>query len=739
MQISLNLDRSVPVLSMEGRLDARGALDFEAAWATVPPTAAYVVLDLSKVDYISSMGIGSLLTAERLLRRRHGRTVLAGLTPFAAKVLSTTGIIHEFQRAAQVSEAITLALAGTVAEAASSEHTIDGRLYRILPNSTEPCFLELWGDLEHAPEDLRSAFSILKPPHCGPIDASLDELGFAFGVGGFGNAGSQAADSMGVFVAAEKFAGVLPADGHFIPDFVLSDQPDEVDVVVSGVIGLSGPPTFTADVEASAPISLKQVLQDLTAVLTERDGSAPPAIGFVMQVKRPHGLLLVGLFSPETEELQATGIRYAADPTLTPKLEDLAGVVNTEDAAPVQAGAMAVYLPGKLRLGIEKRLKIQVDGDVAMQEEWRQIIRRLYRDCSRVILTQLTGGYNAKTFRVVSYDNEGRRLLPTVLKIGERKLIRREEEAHRAYVQRFILNNSTTIMGTAIVGEWAALRYNFVGISGPDTRLTWLLEYYQGQPTESVLALFDRLYTQILKPWYGQPRWEPIDLYTDHTPLRLFPDVCAHAERDFGFSPDAETIECAELGIRFPNPFLFLRTEYPKRQAQARLWYQAINHGDLNLRNVLVDEQENLYVVDFSETRPRNIVSDFARMESIVKFQIVHIETSEDLARMVEFEQGLAEVCSLRETPPNQYRGGNPEVQKAYAAICRLREYANTVTLFETDIIPFWLALLEWTFSVLSYDEPPLRRKLAAYSAAILCGRIRQLSGSAPVRPAKTH
>jgi hypothetical protein len=305
-------------------------------------------------------------------------------------------------------------------------------------------------------------------------------------------------------------------------------------------------------------------------------------------------------------------------------------------------------------------------------------------------------------------------------------MIRREEAAHRAYVQRFILNNSTTIMGTANVGPWAALRYNFVGISGPDSKLTWMLDYYQARSTEDVLKLFHRLYTQILKPWYGQPRWELMNLYADHTPLHLFPDLCAHAQRDFGFSPDEETIECAELGIRLPNPFRFLLAEYPKRAAQARLWYQSINHGDLNLRNVLVDESENLYVLDFSETRPRNIVSDFARMESILKFQIVSVETPDDVARMVEFEQGLAEVRTVMDVPPNRYRGANPEVEKAYAVICRLREYANTVTIFETDIVPYWLALLEWTFSVLSYDEPPLRRKLAAYSAAILCGRIQQ-------------
>ena len=53
----------------------------------------------------------------------------------------------------------------------------------------------------------------------------------------------------------------------------------------------------------------------------------------------------------------------------------------------------------------------------------------------------------SNTFRVASYDPDGRRLLPTVLKIGGVALTEREEVANRKYVQTFILNNSTTLLG----------------------------------------------------------------------------------------------------------------------------------------------------------------------------------------------------------------------------------------------------------------------------------------------------
>ena len=722
MSVSLCHEQSVPVVSVEGRLDARSAAEFDQLCATLPAGASHVIVDLRRADYISSVGVGSLIMLEKSLERRHGRAILAGATPFVEKVLAATGVLNQFQRVPQLSDAVELAQAGMSAVSAAAEHNRNGRSYRLVPHAGEPCFLELWGDFAEAPKDLASTLRILGRAEArAPVVTTLGEMGFAFGIGGFGKA-DLPADAVGAFVSAGGFAGVLPLNEPSAADFVISDRPAEVEFAVSAAAGFCGDPQFKIQIRSSDPAPLRDVLADMVELIGER---ARRGAGFVMELREPLGILAVGLYSPESNELHAYGLAYGTALTLSPKLDDLAAVVSIDAETAVQSGSISIYLPAKVRLGLDSRLQIHVESGDALEEDWRQMLRSLYKDCSRVILTGLAGGYNAKTFRVAGYDKHGRRLMPTVVKIGRPEMIHREEEAHRAYVERFILNNSTSIMGTASAGPWAAIRYNFVGIAGPDARLNWMLDYYLARPTEDVLALMQRLYTQILKPWYGQPRWEPLDLYADHTPLHLFPDLCEHARRDFGFPPDTPTISCEELGIELPNPFRFLRTEYPKRAGQKRQWYQAISHGDLNLKNVLVDEQENLYVIDFSETRPRNIVSDFARMESILKFQIMPVETADELARMVEFEQGLAAVERLGDVPPNRYRGKNPDVAKAYAVICQLRKYADIVTLFETDMTPYWLALLEWTYSVLSYDEPPLRRKLAAYSAAIICGRIR--------------
>src|SRR5262249_41857814 len=51
-----------------------------------------------------------------------------------------------------------------------------------------------------------------------------------------------------------------------------------------------------------------------------------------------------------------------------------------------------------------------------------------------------------------------------------------------------------------------------------------------------------------------------------------------------------------------------------------------------------------------------------------------------------------------------------------------LRRYADVVTLFESDMTPYWLALLEWTYSVIAYRQvSPRQKRYAACSAALIC------------------
>jgi hypothetical protein len=182
-----------------------------------------------------------------------------------------------------------------------------------------------------------------------------------------------------------------------------------------------------------------------------------------------------------------------------------------------------------------------------------------------------------------------------------------------------------------------------------------------------------------------------------------------------------------ELQREIINPYWFLKYGYKERENKSRLWYKCICHGDLNMQNILLDEIKNIYIIDYSETSLRNAVADFARLEPIFKFEFPRINP-EELKNLVKFEEGLLCTSRLDELPPFTYSGTDPFIEKAYKMIIRLRQYAKVVTLFENDLIPYLLAVLEWTYSVVCYQSVDRTiKKYSATSAALICEKILQL------------
>jgi len=89
-------------------------------------------------------------------------------------------------------------------------------------------------------------------------------------------------------------------------------------------------------------------------------------------------------------------------------------------------------------------------------------------------------------------------------------------------------------------------------------------------------------------------------------------------------------------------------------------------------------------------------------------------------------------VTALDQPPPFRYDGADPFVARAYEGVALLRRCADRATLFETDLVPYWIALLEWTYPVVYYRQlSPRLKRYAACSAALIYRSIRQIEGRA--------
>ena len=77
---------------LTGKLDIAGAEVIALPLATLAGAKRGVIVDMSGVSFVSSIGIRHLVSAAKALSRRNGRLVLLSPTTLVAEVLTTSGV-----------------------------------------------------------------------------------------------------------------------------------------------------------------------------------------------------------------------------------------------------------------------------------------------------------------------------------------------------------------------------------------------------------------------------------------------------------------------------------------------------------------------------------------------------------------------------------------------------------------------------------------------------------------------
>jgi anti-anti-sigma factor len=96
-------------VALKGRLDTPGVDAIEARFnAAILPRAKDAIVDLSEVEFLSSMGVRMLLTAAKGLQRKGARLVPVAAQPLVGEALRHSAIDQVIPVAADSAAATTL-------------------------------------------------------------------------------------------------------------------------------------------------------------------------------------------------------------------------------------------------------------------------------------------------------------------------------------------------------------------------------------------------------------------------------------------------------------------------------------------------------------------------------------------------------------------------------------------------------------------------------------------------------
>lgn len=97
MSIEINSQGKVQIVAIEGRIDSSNVGELESALETARKSSNRLVIDMSKVDYFSSMGIRALISTKKKCAFRLGDLRLASPSEVAQDVIEIAGLDHVFK------------------------------------------------------------------------------------------------------------------------------------------------------------------------------------------------------------------------------------------------------------------------------------------------------------------------------------------------------------------------------------------------------------------------------------------------------------------------------------------------------------------------------------------------------------------------------------------------------------------------------------------------------------------
>jgi len=107
MEVSLKKSGDINIVEISGSIDSKTAPDLQQNILDIVADTNKIILDLTKVSFVSSAGLRVLLMVYRQLKAKDGKVVLVGVSDEIKDVMFMTGFITFFSIEATVDEAIT--------------------------------------------------------------------------------------------------------------------------------------------------------------------------------------------------------------------------------------------------------------------------------------------------------------------------------------------------------------------------------------------------------------------------------------------------------------------------------------------------------------------------------------------------------------------------------------------------------------------------------------------------------
>jgi ADP-ribose pyrophosphatase len=347
-----------------------------------------------------------------------------------------------------------------------------------------------------------------------------------------------------------------------------------------------------------------------------------------------------------------------------------------------------------------------VEVDEALTVTTRRILQLLCLHWNRAHLKPLSGGYSGSLLMVASGWKGEARTEPMVIKVDQYAQMRREIDGYHL-VKDFLGKHVPTFeypvqqddhLGVgmelaAMEGEPASLQDCFEAAENEAG-----LERYLHRLDKALALLGGRLYQNTRRTAWVSP-YRAFHLHTEMQQQWLADNVAAirgHWKADVGSDLPVDLDMLGSLLRLLAGNEDGIESDV------------CLVHGDLNLKNIICDDGDNVWFIDWTHSGRMPIELDFAKMENDVKFVMSKQFDLEDLPHLRRLEEYLLSqpVPAECERLPEALRFARWDLRfrKVLLSVRQIRQACFALKRTESWLL-YRAALLKYALHTLSFDQ----------------------------------
>jgi ADP-ribose pyrophosphatase len=342
----------------------------------------------------------------------------------------------------------------------------------------------------------------------------------------------------------------------------------------------------------------------------------------------------------------------------------------------------------------------------ALNKTQRRILELLCLNWTRAELRPLAGGFSGSLLLLANGWKGGARTEPSVLKVDGFAQMRRELEGYHR-VKDFLGKHVPTFGYPVAEQDALGVSMELAAMEGnPQTLQDTFEEAENDEGLNHFLARLEKSLTLLSDKLYRNTRET-----TWVVPYRAFG---LHAEKQARWLVENAELIGSYLGDDLPSKG---RVDPEKLAKLLRLISAnpdgidsevCVGHGDLNYANVICDEVDNIWFIDWTHSDYAPLELDFAKLENDVKFVMSKMFDADDLARLRLIEEYLLEqrIPGDADSLPERLKFAKWDLRfrRILETVRRIRRACFDLKSSE-DWLVYRVALLRYATHTLSFDK----------------------------------